>query len=445
MLAFKTNTHYPSSMELLNEGKYMEAIHDAQQKLLKAKANQSTRLMLDAYVELYYCYINELLLDKAFQIFYAHEQLYKKTAEPLDAMHHYIMSYIYYDVHKQYDEGIATLKKAIPIAFAHDQKHFVAICYCYIGSLYTRKKQYDQAIAHAHLGMTFMQTTKKPLMIHRLHCELSLCQIYISAAKFEKAEHVLQQLAQSEQLLQHHTLYMQYLFFQLRYLYVTNQMDVARTFRQQLIRFINTADNYVAAALLIPLIKRSLQQADELQELAIWQHYEEQLTIFLQDTVTPLLQNFSSAQEMMALDDILPKSLFFEQAAQIYNRFTQTLTLVVFQITESTHTFEHHNSFVRFYFMQQALQQVLATFPKKPLLRGHLAHNKFALLFDHEETKQLIQPLQQLNRSITVHVFAKQYTAPFHFVLVNTLMSRTSSFLELYHIAEARLYYSLFD
>lgn len=445
MLTFKQSPNYPQSLILQNEGKYVEVMHNAQQKLLKAKANMHIRDLLDAYVDLYDCYFTDLLIQPAIEMYEAHAALLTANSDALDYLQHYRMSYIYYDSEQQYDEGIEAMQKAISLAFASGQYHFTALCYCYTAALYSRKKAYEQAIQHVELGLTFMYSTTKPLLIHRFQCELIALQIYISSGRFGEAAQLIARFDQIDNLPKHHTLYMQYLFFRLRYYYELNDPFV-ESYRKHLFETIETGHDYTQALQLIPMIMQSIQSNKA--EVHIWREFENYLRVVVIQQAPPVLATFQKKHQQLLHDvpqKLLDKTSFFAQANTLYEQESKPLTLLLVHVTVPEKAKQTTSTYVQFYIVQQAIDILLTTFPKQPLHYGQITYNKFAILFDTDETEPIVKPVRQLNSTINIPAYNEQYDVPFHTTFVSTLMSRTSTFLELYHIAEARLYYSLFQ
>lgn len=447
MIVVQQNDKSNEAFLLQQQGKYLEAIQYAHAQLLKAKMNDSVRDMLDAYVDLYYCYFNELLLDEAIHVYEAHKQLYATTNNPADTMYHYVMSYMLYDMTKQYDLGIETLQKAIAIATSLQQHNIIGLANCFIGALYTRKKQYNEAIQYASLGVAYMRTfvPKSPLM--HIQGDVCLAQIFISANAFEDVAPMITALEQMEDLQKHQTIYFQFLFIKLRYLYATHQIEEARKFRPVLLEAIDTTSDYVIAKMLLPILKQTLTELQLHDELTFWIQYEHSLQSLLTHETTSILQAFSMQQHTMLHEPtqqtLLTKSQFFTEAHDVFQAATHPLILVLFQLNDAT-LYEKNRSYFQFHVMQQVMNQLTEQFSIQPRLRCYFSHHKFALLFEHDQLEDVLCTLNQLQRRVRIKLLQKELDVDVSIAHTSTITSRSNSFLEMYHLVESRLYHIVF-
>lgn len=448
MIVVPKNEKRTEAFSLQQQGKYLEAIQHAHAHLLKAKMNDSVRDMLDAYVDLYYCYFNELLLDEAIQIYDAHKKLFALTNNPSDVMHHYVMSYILYDLTQQYDAGIEKLKQAIALATSLQQHYIVGIANCFIGALYTRKKQYNEAIQYATLAVAYMRTFAPNFPLQRAQCDVCLAQIFISARAFDDVAPLLDVLDNNIDLQNHQTIYLQFLFIKLRYLYATNQLEAANAFRVKVLKTIEVTNDYVIAKLLLPMLKQTLTQLQLQQELIFWREYEQSLQSVVTPETTGILTAFSHEQQTLLSAEpsqtlLLTKSQFFTQADQLFQTTTKPLSLVLFQISNDQ-LMQSNRSYVQFHILQQAMTQLTRQFTITPRLTCHFSHDKFALLFEHERVEDIAHTLRDLQHTVRIKLVQKEYDMHVHTTFTSTLMSRSNSFLEMYHLVESRLYHIVF-
>ncbi|OCS90747.1 hypothetical protein A6K76_01470 [Caryophanon latum] len=430
---------------LQQDGKYLEAIQHAQAQLVKAKVNMNVRDMLDAYVDLYYCYFNELLFEEALQVYEAHKKLFITTNDRADVMYHYVMSYMLYDVTKQYDAGIDALKKALAIATSIQAHHIVGLANCFIGALYTRKKQHNEALDYGTLGVAYIRTFAPNLTFYTLQCEICLAQIATSAHAFEQAAKIIDTIDLLQTLDKHQTLYLQFLFVKMRYLYVTNQLDVAQTFRETLIATVASTNDHVVAKLLVPTIKNALKHLPLQQELDFWENYEQTLQLAVTNETRSILKAFSLQQQTLLSEDheeqtLLPKSLFFDRGQSLFELATKPLLLLICQM-DTTDFSEQKRSYFQFHMLQQALDQFMHQFDTQHYISCHLTPHKFAVLFEYDAAD--VTHLH-LPKTLSMELLGKTQNYPLYFSYTSTLTSRSNSFLEMYHLTESRLYQLVF-
>lgn len=449
MIIVPSNDNISATFQLQQEGKYLEAIQTAHAQLLKAKMNDSTRGMLDAYVDLYYCYFNEFLFEDVLRVYEAHRQLYVTTNEPYDTMHHYVMSYLLYDMLKQYDDGIDALKKAVAIATSLNVHHMIGLANCFIGALYTRKQEYELAIHYATLGVAYIRTFAPQLTFHQMQCEVCLAQIFISANALEEAAGLIEAIDKLDTLPKHETIYLQFLFIKMRYFYSAHPLQVAQQFRHTLLETIEATSDYVIAKMLLPTLKNTLSQLALHEELAFWENYEHSLHALLQDESHNIVEHFSLQQQSLlqkpdTQQKLLTKAQFFERSSTIFDTTTKPLLLVLFHI-DSKSVATVNRSYVQFHILQQVMMQLDKQFCETPKLCAHFSHNKFAFLFESDEMDCIVKTFNKLKHTVSVKLFKKTYDIPLHFAYTSTLTSRSSTFLEMYHLAESRLYHIVFQ
>lgn len=447
MIIVPSNDNVSATFQLQQEGKYLEAIQTAHAQLLKAKMNDSTRGMLDAYVDLYYCYFNELLFEDALNVYEAHKQLYVKTSEPYDMMQHYLMSYMLYDMLKQYDDGIAVLKEAIAIATSLNIRYVVGLANCFIGALYTRKKEYALAMDYAMLGVAYIRTFAPRFTFHQLQCEVCLARIYISANALDEAGALIASIEKLDTLPKHEAIYMQFLFIKICYLYSTQSITAAQQFRTTLLSTIAATNDYIIAKALLPTLKSTLTKLELQEELAFWLDYEQSLQALIHEESESITQSFSLQQKTLlhkpdALQKLLTKTQFFERGNALFTTTTKPLLLVLFHLDDNVSI--ANRSYVQFHILQQVMVQLAQQFCEKPKLCAHFSHNKFAFLFECAQMDYVIQTFNNLADTVSVDLFKQTYTAPIRFAYTTTIASRSSTFLEMYHLVESRLYNIIF-
>ncbi|MEE1132958.1 MAG: hypothetical protein UHX00_15175 [Caryophanon sp.] len=439
------NNKLTDAFLLQQDGKYLEAIQHAQAQLIQAKVNMNVRDMLDAYVDLYYCYFNELLFEEALQVYEAHKKLFMTTNDRADIMYHHVMSYMLYDITKQYDAGIDALKKAIAIATSIEAHHIVGLANCFIGALYTRKKQHHEALNYATLGVAYIRTFAPNLTFYTMQCEICLAQIATSARAFEQAAEIINAIDTLQTLDKHQTIYLQFSFVKMRYLYATNQLDVAQTFRETLIDTITSANDHIVAKLLMPTIKATVESLQLPQELAFWEDYEQTLQLAVTNETRSILQAFSSQQQTLLSDayeeqTLLPKSQFFDRGQALFESTNKPLLLLICQMNTSDCQ-EQTRSYFQFHMLQQALDQFMQTFNTSAYISCHLTPHKFAVLLEYDAADATHL---HLPKTLTIELLGKTYDYPLYSSYTSTLTSRSNSFLEMYHLTESRLYQLVF-
>lgn len=445
MMIVHKNEKLTDAFLLQQDGKYLEAIQHAQAQLVKAKTNMNKRDMLDAYVDLYYCYFNELLFEEALQVYEAHKKLFATTNDRTDVMYHYVMSYMLYDFTKQYDAGIDALKKAIAIATSIQAHHIVGLANCFIGALYTRKKQYDEALNYATLGVSYMRTFAPHLTFYSMQCEVCLAQIATSARAFDLASELIDAIDNTQPLHKHQTIYLQFSFVKLRYFYYTKPLHVAQTFRKTLIDTITSTNDHIVAKLLVPTIKATVESLQLQQELAFWETYEQTLQLAVTNETRSILQAFSSQQQTVLSDEndaqmLLPKLQFFDRGQTLFASTKKPLLLLICQMNTSDFE-EQTRSYFQFHMLQQALDQFMQQFDTHHYISCHLTPHKFAVLFEYDAADATHL---HLPKTLTIELLGKTQNYPLYFSYTSTLTSRSNSFLEMYHLTESRLYQLVF-
>lgn len=176
------------------EGKYKETIEAGYELLELGMELNDYKSILTAHVNnaaSFYC-IGDI--EEAFDSIDNYTEVCTKQGDDLDWVNLYNVSFLLYEMNKDYKKAKATLAKSIHLAEKLEKYNIVSNGYSNLSHVYMAEENYEKALKMAILGLEMAKLHKPESFILEFRVKLNLAKSYISLEDLEASKSLIDEM-----------------------------------------------------------------------------------------------------------------------------------------------------------------------------------------------------------------------------------------------------------